>query len=616
MKALVQQWGYTLDSDYDIWLKPEYKGIAYSDGDEVEARLLAAVQQTTDLSVLSTELHVHCIDWPSLYHLSSARANIMRPFAGMLKGDILEIGAGCGAITRYLGESGANILALEGSPRRAHIARTRVRDLDNVTVLTDCFEQFRVDYQFDVITLIGVLEYANLFCTAQNPPLAMLQRVQSLLKPNGKLIIAIENQLGLKYFAGAPEDHLGWPMIGIEGRYQRHQPQTFGRHVLKKMLNQTHFGAIEFLAPFPDYKLPVSIITEKGFASPDFDPAAFVWQSVRRDPQLPTYCNFSLELAWPEVIDNQLGMDLSNSFLIIASPNAEPLIDPSILTYHYTTDRLADYCKETVFQRDENSGAIRIQYKRLNRSASTRANALLNFVLPGSDTYVLGKTLSHQLLRIVTNEGWLIEQVADFVKDYLAILQYFAKLAGLQVALTSPYAQLPGDFFDMIPSNIIIDADGVARSIDKEWQLATPIEVGHLLFRSFQSLLNATTKFGKPEPLVHMTRYEFIDRVFTVAGLPLQKEDYSRYALLEAEIQHSVTGYLAERFMAWGENFPVITSNQSQALMECNWTVEALRQTIAEQDTLITALNQPTADRNDTSSSWKKLLCKIEFCEK
>ena len=37
----------------------------------------------------------------------------------------------------------------------------------------------------------------------------MLQRVRSLLKPEGKLIVAIENQLGLKYFAGAPEDHLG-----------------------------------------------------------------------------------------------------------------------------------------------------------------------------------------------------------------------------------------------------------------------------------------------------------------------------------------------------------------------------------------------------------------------
>ena len=84
-----------------------------------------------------------------------------------------------------------------------------------------------------MITLIGVLD-VQLFTSEENPPLAMLERVRSLVKPDGMLIIAIENQLGLKYFAGAPEDHLGQPMYGIEGRYRRDQPQTFGRVVLQK----------------------------------------------------------------------------------------------------------------------------------------------------------------------------------------------------------------------------------------------------------------------------------------------------------------------------------------------------------------------------------------------
>jgi len=174
-------------------------------------------------------LRQNLFDWPSLYHLSGTRANILRPFQRTLAGaDVLEIGAGCGAITRYLGECGTNVLALEGSPRRAAIARSRTRDLENVTVLAERFDRLQCDCKFDVITLIGVLEYANLFTSGENPPLAMLERVRSLLKPEGKLIIAIENQLGLKYFAGASEDHLGQPMVGIEGRYRKDQPQTWG----------------------------------------------------------------------------------------------------------------------------------------------------------------------------------------------------------------------------------------------------------------------------------------------------------------------------------------------------------------------------------------------------
>ena len=40
----------------------------------------------------------------------------------------------------------------------------------------------------------------------------MFQKVSSCLKPGGKLYVAIENKLGLKYFAGCSEDHLGRPL--------------------------------------------------------------------------------------------------------------------------------------------------------------------------------------------------------------------------------------------------------------------------------------------------------------------------------------------------------------------------------------------------------------------
>ena len=226
MKTVLQQAGYTLDHASNIWISPSYAGITYSDGNEIEMQIASVIQKATDISVLSTELRQHCADWPSLYHLSGTRANIMRPFQSILKGDILEIGAGCGAITRYLGECGANVLALEGSPQRAAIARSRTRDLENVTVLAEKFEDFECGLQFDVITLIGVLEYANLFTSGENPHLAMLQQASALLKPNGTLVIAIENQLGLKYFAGAPEDHHSTQMYGIEG----HSDATKRRH--------------------------------------------------------------------------------------------------------------------------------------------------------------------------------------------------------------------------------------------------------------------------------------------------------------------------------------------------------------------------------------------------
>lgn len=602
MRELVQKLGYKLDLVDNIWINPNYKGIAYSDGDEVEKRIASIIKQALDVSVLSTELRQYCTDWPSLYHLSSTRANIMRPFKHILNtSDVLEIGAGCGAITRYIGECGANVLAIEGSPRRAAIARSRTRDLENVAVLTEKFDQFQCDHQFDVITLIGVLEYANLFTSGENPPLEMLKRVRSLLKPEGKLIIAIENQLGLKYFAGAPEDHLGQPMVGIEGRYRKDQPQTFGRKVLTGMLEQAGFGTSEFLAPFPDYKLPISILTEEGFSNKNFDAAAFAWQSARHDPQLPAYCNFSLELAWPEVFKNDLGLEIANSFLMIATPNVNRIIDTGVLAYHFSTDRIPAYCKETVFISSDVKD-IRVEYRSLDtphENADKENNSLIKFICPNSDDYALGRLLSLEFINIVTRDGWSFEQVAQFIRRYFLIIEMFAKSVGMQVNMASPYAELSGEFFDVVPQNIIIREDGSPSLIDKEWQLVKPIEVAHLLFRSLLLLLNSITRFGLLVSGVNLTRYQFIDGVFTAANLELQEEDYARYITLEAEIQQAVSGRSAENFLTWAKDQPLPILNLSQAVSERDGQIANLNQSVAERDEQITNPNQSVTEHDE-----------------
>ena len=186
---------YQLDPTSGLWARDGYGGIPYTDGIEIENHLYELVQSAQDRSVLSSQMRALCTDWVTTYHFSGVRANLLRPFEAELQGALtLEIGAGCGAITRYLAEAGAEVLALEGSPRRARIAKSRTEGLSNVTLLTDNFDHFETDLRFDVITLIGVLEYAGRFVQGANPTVAMLEKVRRLLKPNGRLIIAIENQ--------------------------------------------------------------------------------------------------------------------------------------------------------------------------------------------------------------------------------------------------------------------------------------------------------------------------------------------------------------------------------------------------------------------------------------
>lgn len=79
MKLKLSEWGYRINSTTNVWSKPDYSGIAYSDGDEVEQRIAAIINQASDLTVLSAELRQHCTDWPSLYHLSTQEPTFCAP---------------------------------------------------------------------------------------------------------------------------------------------------------------------------------------------------------------------------------------------------------------------------------------------------------------------------------------------------------------------------------------------------------------------------------------------------------------------------------------------------------------------------------------------------------
>src|SRR5690348_2017557 len=97
---------YLLDHESNVWYKENYeKHIEYSDGDEVETRILEALKKCRDVSVLSEELESHIYNWASLCFFSKKRANLLRPFTSLFKGKtILEVGCGAGSITRFLGE--------------------------------------------------------------------------------------------------------------------------------------------------------------------------------------------------------------------------------------------------------------------------------------------------------------------------------------------------------------------------------------------------------------------------------------------------------------------------------------------------------------------------------
>ncbi len=551
MKSVLKQSGYTRDVESDVWKNSGFTGIEYSDGEKVEIQIASIINAATDLTVLSSELVAHCVDWPTLYHLSSARANILRPFESKLKGNILEIGAGCGAITRFLGESGAKVLALEGSLRRASIARSRVKDLQNIEVVCERFESFQCNQLFDVITLIGVFEYANLYSSTDNSHFAMLKSIKSMLRPGGRLIIAIENQLGLKYFSGAAEDHVGLPMYGLENHYDNKGVRTFGKRELKALLSQSGFSTSNFYAPYPDYKLPISIVTEKGFNKTDFDASVFACQSVNKDPQIPSHVNFSMELVWPGLFLNGVALDLANSFLVEAvNEKTSSEKESPILAYHYSTGRIPPFCKETIFIQREKLG-IAVKIQKLNISDFEFNSDLIRFEPQSQCDYIHGNLLAVEFIRLVSSNEWQLKHVADFIQKYIEIISSFLRdIDDAALVKDSKLNLFPGSFYDAIPQNIICSVSGEYSLIDTEWSLEDDIELERLVFRSLVSLIEATSTFNPNSDCEGLTRYEFIVKIFEIVGLgeSIHKLD----SFLEAEIQivEEITGQAARAYLS------------------------------------------------------------------
>lgn len=277
----------------------------YSDGD-IENEILNIVKENKNIN----EVIYNDDRWPILYHLSPIRRNLLEWIDFPESNNVLEIGAGCGALTGLLCEKFNTVKAIELSKRRAEIIINRYPH-HNLEVIVGDFNEINIDEKFDVITLIGVLEYAAKFSVENNPYFSFLKSIYDILKPGGTLIIAIENKFGLKYWAGAPEDHTRNLYEGIENYNRGSGIKTFSKTELNDLLTKANFTDNLFYYPMPDYKLPNQIFSDSYLPSigdingffPNYD--------------APKIQMLNEKMAFNNIISNNQFPFFANSFLVV-----------------------------------------------------------------------------------------------------------------------------------------------------------------------------------------------------------------------------------------------------------------------------------------------------------
>jgi SAM-dependent methyltransferase len=557
---------YIWDSELNLLRREAF---TYVDGEAAERRIYDAVCQAADRSTFSIELARAITDWPSEYHLSRRRHCLVRPLAIKPGDRVLELSCGCGAITRFLGELDAEVTAVEPNFQRASIASERCRDLQNVKIVLDEPLDLQTEERFDWVLLIGVLEYAPILSNLADPINYCLSVAAQFLAPKGKLVVAIGNKLGLKYFNGCAEDLTGVAFYGIQGLYGQHTPRTFGRRELEGHLAAVGLGHTKFYFPFPDHKLPKVIISDQAWSEPTFRSADLLASCHARDYTGSNYRNFDDTLVFAQAASNGLLADLSNSFLVAAGASRDIFETDFDLAVAYAVDRIPEFGTQTRFVRAGTTIEVVKEALRpeLARRATLKGSLILENSLGRSD-YVSGELLFWRVLKARCRGGSL-QEVVSALKPWLeVVLQHAVSRDGSK--RLSQYV-ISGSCLDLTPFTLK-EKDSNIVPIDEEWKINGFIPLGWLITRSLLHSLG----IGVPVYNSLVSIKDVIGELCSLCDMEFVESDVQEWLEWEDELQALVGGRQEKRY---------VPTQTSSGLI-------SLRGALAESENRIAALDR------------------------
>jgi SAM-dependent methyltransferase len=433
--SLDEQDGVYLLSDTDL---------GYVDG--AEENLLRIVEQADDRSSMSDELDTSGESWAERYHLTRDRANVMRMLEFSPEDRVLEIGAGCGAVTRYLGEVAAAVDAVEPQRARARVAAARTAGT-NARVFCGSLEAVPDQAAWDVVLVNGVLEYVGDGGPDPAPYLEFLRACMARVAPGGVLVVAIENQLGVKYLAGAAEDHGGKPWQGVEGYVVPAPARTFSRTQLDDMLDAAGAPSRRFLHAFPDYKTARTLLTDESLADQALHEIA--WR-VPRFPSpetgIPGSRAVSERLLWRSLLAAGLADSFANSHVVLCAKDEDSMDTrwpANRLGSYVSTRRRARFCVLTRIERGDEGAHLlrqRIDARESPCLDETELRVANDELHPGRDAAAA---------------------IADDDNAFDAIIAGWRRLLDeLDETGLTP--------IDLVPHNLLWDGQAV-HSVDQEW---------------------------------------------------------------------------------------------------------------------------------------------------
>ena len=194
---------------------------------------------------------------------SDIRSNIINWYPFKKDATVLEIGANLGQITGELCKNTKKVVSVEFSKKRGEAIAKRHKKIENLEIIIGNLQDIEFKEKFDYIILVGVFEYAPKIYKSDNPFFDLLVFLKTLLKKNGKLLIATDNKFSMRNWSATKieEGDLGYNAV-CSSKLQN-SSQLLSKKAIENLICSAGFEQYKFYYPLPDYKFTNVIFTDK-----------------------------------------------------------------------------------------------------------------------------------------------------------------------------------------------------------------------------------------------------------------------------------------------------------------------------------------------------------------
>lgn len=393
---------------------------------------------------------------------------------------------------------------------------------------------------YDYVVGIGIADKESILACAAH------------VKDSGKLVLAVENAYGLKYFAGVKEigskEYFG-AIETLDGA------QGCTKEELQAAIEAAGFAWMDMYYPFPDYHFTMSLYSD------DYLPkqGELIDQIGNFDDERLVL--FDETKAMDAVIARGKFKEFTNSYLVVAGKSMEGglfnAFEEKISYVKFSNDRGEKHNIRTLITKAKDGSMLLLktadkkaaegQIKNLSKTAEVLqelyadSRLKINACTKRKDGALLeflkGHTMEEELDGMVEAGRYdeAVERMLEVFAEIRAcknmrlfqMTEDFVQVFG-NVKLPEGLMAVPVGDIDMIMSNILIGEDKQWTVIDYEWSFHFPIPVNFIIYRAIHYYANTTAVRRKLDAVM----------LYEKAGITL--EEVQVYEIMEENFQKYV----------------------------------------------------------------------------